>query len=125
MSFRTLLIIARSRIMDRVAISTAVRHVARRKPVCVGADVGGTWVRIAVWTGTRRVPTVVIPADRNLQKLPSVLHVLWRRRRWSRRRVASLVVASRGLWNVRERHALARRLREIEGRLRAHSEPHA
>jgi N-acetylglucosamine kinase-like BadF-type ATPase len=111
--------------MDRVAISAAVRHVARRKPVCVGADVGGTWVRIAVWTGTRRVPTVVIPADRNLQKLPSVLHVLWRRRQWSRRRVASLVVASRGLWTVGERQALARRLRGLAGRVRVISDAQA
>ena len=111
--------------MDRVAIPSAVRHEARRKPVCVGADVGGTWVRIAVWTGTRRVPTVVVPADRNLQKLASVLHVVWRRRRWSRRRVASLVVASRGLWTVGERQALARRLRGLAGRVRVISDAQA
>src|SRR5438128_12193734 len=102
--------------MDRVAIPSAVRHEARRKPVCVGADVGGTWVRIAVWTGTRRVPTVVVPADRDLQKLASVLHVVWRRLRWSRRRVASLVVASRGLGAGRWRPALARQPPGTAGR---------
>jgi N-acetylglucosamine kinase-like BadF-type ATPase len=111
--------------MDKVAIPSTVRHEARWKPVCVGADVGGTWIRIAVWTGTRRVPTVVVPADRDLKKLASVLHVVWRRRRWSRRRVASLVVASRGLWTVREQQALARRLRALAGRVRVISDAQA
>src|SRR5258705_11797439 len=86
---------------------------ARAGGVCVGADVGGTWIRIAVWTGADRVPTVVVPANRDLQELVSVLRDVWRRRRWTRRRVAALVVASRGLWTPAERQALAHRLRGL------------
>jgi N-acetylglucosamine kinase-like BadF-type ATPase len=111
--------------MARVAISAAVRHETRGKAVCVGADVGGTWVRIAVWADGRRVPTVAIPADRNLQELAEALRVVWRRRRWDRQRVASLVVASRGLWTVGERHALARSLRGYARRVRVISDAQA
>src|SRR4030095_10281714 len=89
---------------------------ARRGGVCVGADVGGTWIRIAIWTGADRVPTVVVPANRDLRKLVSVLREVWRRRRWTRRRVAALVVASRGLWTPGERQALAHRLRGVAPR---------
>jgi glucosamine kinase len=111
--------------MDRVATSTAVRHEAQRKPVCVGADVGGTWIRIAVWADGRRIPTVAVPAVRNLQALASALRGVWRRRRWDRQRVASLVVASRGLWTVGERHALARSLRGYARRVRVISDAQA
>src|SRR4029450_13634151 len=82
---------------------------------CVGADVGGTWIRIAVWTGADRVPTVVIPANRDLREFASVLRDVWRRRRWTRRRVAALVVASRGLWTPARR----------PGRAPARARPHA
>src|SRR5947209_13987333 len=74
--------------MARVATTSAERHAPRRKAVCVGADVGGTWIRIAVWA-EHRVATTVVPADRDLQQLASVLRAVWRRRRWSRRRVDS------------------------------------
>jgi glucosamine kinase len=111
--------------MDRVAIATAVRHEGQRKPVCVGADVGGTWLRIAVWTDGRSAPIVVVPAERNLQELAATLRDVWRRRRWSRRHVASLVVASRGLWTVGERRALARRLREYARRVHVISDAQA
>src|SRR5947208_828614 len=102
--------------MDRVAIAIADRHLSRGQSVCVGADVGGTWIRIAVWAGDR-VSTTVMPADRDLRQLASVLRAVWRRRGWSRRRVAALVVASRGLWTVGERQTLARRLRGLAGRV--------
>ena len=46
---------------------------ARAGDVCVGADVGGTWIRIAVWTGAARVPTIVIPANRDLRMLAADL----------------------------------------------------
>src|SRR5258708_35203982 len=96
---------------------------ARAGGVCVGADVGGTWIRIAVWTGADRVPTVVVPANRDLQELVSVLRGVWRRRRWTRRRVAALVVASRGLWTPAERQALAPRLRGLAPRVPAVPHP--
>jgi len=102
--------------MDRVATSSAERHASKRKAVCVGADVGGTWIRVAVWN-THRVTTSVVPTDRDLQQLASVLRAIWRRRRWSRRRVAALVVASRGLWTPAERRTLARALRGLAARV--------
>jgi N-acetylglucosamine kinase-like BadF-type ATPase len=98
---------------------------ARRNDVCVGADVGGTWIRIAVWTGADRVPTVAIPANRDLRELVSVLRDVWRRRRWTRRRVAALVVASRGLWTPAERQALAHRLRGLARRVHVVSDAQA
>ena len=81
-------------------------------PVYVGADVGGTWIRIATIRGGR-VATETIRADRDLRKLAARLQPVWRRHGWSRRRVEVLVVASRGLWTARERRALARSLREL------------
>jgi N-acetylglucosamine kinase-like BadF-type ATPase len=111
--------------MDRVATPAAVRHEAQSKSVCVGADVGGTWIRIAVWVNGRRGPTTAVPADRNLKELASALRAVWRRRRWDRQRVASLVVASRGLWTVDERHALARSLRGYARRVQVISDAQA
>jgi len=110
--------------MDRVAITFADRHPAKRQAVCVGADVGGTWIRIAVWAG-HRVSTTVVPADRDLRRLASVLRAVWRRRGWSRRRVAALVVASRGLWTIGERQTLARSLRGLAGRVHVISDAQA
>src|SRR2546428_2858243 len=107
--------------MDRVAILSAVRHEPGPKAMCVGVDVGGTWARVAVWTGARRARTLVVPADRSLQNLASILRAVWRRRRWTRRHVASLVVASRGLWTAGERRALARRPPRLAGRAHLHS----
>src|SRR3989441_10963919 len=101
--------------MDRVANLSAVRHEPGPKAMCVGVDVGGTWARVAVWTGARRPRTLVVPADRSLQNLASILRVVWRRRRWTRRHVASLVVASRGLWTAGERRGLARPPRGVAG----------
>src|SRR5262249_56328963 len=98
---------------------------ARRTDVCVGADVGGRWIRRAVWTGAARVPTVAIPAKRDLRALVPVLRDVWRRRRWTRRRVAALVVASRGLWTPAERQALAHRLRGLARRVHVVSDAQA
>ena len=110
--------------MDRVATTSADRHASRRRAVCVGADVGGTWIRIAVWA-EHRVKTIIVPADRDLQRLASVLRAVWRRRRWSRRRVAALVVASRGLWTPAERRILARALRGLAARVHVISDAQA
>src|SRR5262252_6840907 len=110
--------------MDRVATTSAERHASRRRAVCVGADVGGTWIRIAVWA-EHRVKTTIVPADRDLQRLASVLRAVWRRRRWSRRRVAALVVASRGLWTPAERRILARALRGLAARVHVISDAQA
>src|SRR5499426_707233 len=110
--------------MDRVATTYAERHASRRRAVYVGADGGGTWIRIAVWA-EHRVKTTIVPADRDLQRLASVLRAVWRRRRWTRRRVAALVVASRGLWTPAERQALAHRLRGLARRVHVVSDAQA
>src|SRR5437899_10975120 len=110
--------------MARVATTSAERHAPRRKAVCVGADVGGTWIRIAVWA-EHRVGTTFVPAGRDRQQLASVLRAVWRRRRWSRRRVAALVVASRGLWTPAERRTLARALRGLAARVHVISDAQA
>ena len=102
--------------MDRVATNSAERHGSKRKALFVGADVGGTWIRIAVWS-EHHVATTIVPADRDLRELASVLRAVWRRRRWNRRRVATLVVASRGLWTQAERRTLARHLRGFASRV--------
>jgi N-acetylglucosamine kinase-like BadF-type ATPase len=103
--------------MDRVAISLADRHGARRRDIWAGADIGGTWLRIAAWRGGRQVSKIVVPAERDLRRLAETLDAVWRRRRWTRRRVAGLVVASRSLWTKGERRSLARRLRRFANRV--------
>jgi N-acetylglucosamine kinase-like BadF-type ATPase len=103
--------------MDRVAISPADRHGRRNQAVWAGADIGGTWLRIAAWRGGRQVPRIVVPAERDLRRLADTLDAVWRRRRWDRRRVAGLVVASRALWTEGERRSLARRLRRFASRV--------
>jgi N-acetylglucosamine kinase-like BadF-type ATPase len=85
--------------------------------VVVGVDAGGTWVRVRAVTGGGRRTTIVQPASA-VPELATFLHSLWRRRGWSRGRVAALVVAARGVWLPRERRALARRLRGLAARVR-------
>jgi N-acetylglucosamine kinase-like BadF-type ATPase len=48
--------------------------------------------------------------------------MLWRRRGWSRARVASVVVGSRGIWTPAERRALAARLRPLARRVEVYSD---
>jgi N-acetylglucosamine kinase-like BadF-type ATPase len=110
--------------MDRVAAISAERHASGKRAIYVGADVGGTWIRIAIWA-EQQVATTVVPADRDLRQLASVLRGVWRRRRWSRRRVAGLVVASRGLWTPAERRTLARHLRGLASRVHVISDAQA
>ena len=84
---------------------------------CVGVDVGGTWVRVAARQGQGRVTTIVTPADRDLMRLAPLLRAIWQRRRWRRRDIAALVVASRALWTRPERRALALTLRGLAQRV--------
>src|SRR2546428_374292 len=86
-------------------------------PLCVGVDVGGTWVRVAASRGQSRIRTIVTPADRDLRRLAPLLRAVWQRRRWRRGDIAALVVASRALWTRRERRALAHALRGLAVRV--------
>src|SRR5437773_1064757 len=90
---------------------------------CVGVDVGGTWVRVAARRGQGRVTTIVTPADRDLTRLAPLLRAIWQRRRWRRRDIAALVVASRALWTRPERRALARCSRPRRPRARPPRRP--
>jgi hypothetical protein len=110
--------------MDRVDNHLRGKTRVQTKDRVRGADVGGTWIRIAVWA-EHRVATTIVPADRDLQQLASVLRALWRRRRWSRRRVAALVVASRGLWTPAERRILARAAADLAARVHVISDAQA
>ena len=73
------------------------------RPVVV-VDLGGTWVRVVASGPGRRVFRAPTPG---VAGLPAVLDRLWRRWRLSRRDVAALGVASRGIW-TRRRAARAR-----------------
>lgn len=96
-----------------------------RRPFCIGVDVGATWIRIAASKGERPLATTVVRADRDLRRLAPLLRAIWRRRGWRRHDVAALVVASRGLWTVRERRALALTLRGLAWRIEVISDARA
>jgi N-acetylglucosamine kinase-like BadF-type ATPase len=83
------------------------------RPVVV-VDLGGTWVRVVASGSGRRAFRAPTPGAAGL---PAVLDRLWRRWRLSRRDVAALGVASRGIWTTGERRALARRLRRFARRV--------
>jgi N-acetylglucosamine kinase-like BadF-type ATPase len=87
------------------------------RPICVGVDVGGTWIRVAASRGRRPMTTTVTRADRDLRRLAPLLRAMWRRRGWRPERVAALVVASRAIWTEPECRALARRLTGLARRV--------
>lgn len=80
----------------------------------VVVDLGGTWVRVAVSGAAPRTYRGPTPG---VAGLPALLDRLWRRWRLSRRDLAALGVASRGIWTRGERRALARRLRRFAPRV--------
>src|SRR5262245_22231117 len=86
----------------------------RRDGRVVVIDLGGTWVRVTATGGRRRTFKGPTPGPAGL---PALLDRLWRRWRLSRREVAALGVASRGVWTSGERRALARRLRRFAARV--------
>src|SRR5256885_13682201 len=88
------------------------------RPLCVGVDVGGTWIRVSASGGRRPATTTVTRADRDLRRLAPLLRAIWRRRGWRPDRVAALVVASRAIWTAPECRALARRLTGLAQRRR-------
>ncbi|HEY7203492.1 MAG TPA: BadF/BadG/BcrA/BcrD ATPase family protein [Methylomirabilota bacterium] len=80
----------------------------------VVVDLGGTWVRVTAAGGRGRAFRGRTPGPAGL---PALLGRLWGRWRLSRREVAALGVASRGVWTAPERRALARRLRRFAARV--------
>src|SRR4051812_4276784 len=87
----------------------------RQCRLAVGVDVGGTWLRVAAVEHGRHRETVAHRAPA-LPELATFLRTLWRRRRWTGR-VDALVVAARGVWLPRERHALGLALRQLGRRV--------
>jgi N-acetylglucosamine kinase-like BadF-type ATPase len=73
-------------------------------------DLGGTWVRVAVSGAPPRAFRGPTPGPAGLAAL---LERLWRRWGLARRDLATLGVASRGVWTRAERQALARGLRRF------------
>jgi N-acetylglucosamine kinase-like BadF-type ATPase len=100
----------------------AIRHI--RPSLAVGADVGGTRLRVIATKAGRPVAKLTMRAPR-LQDLEKFLHSVWETRGWTRRDVGALVVASRGIWTPRERRALARRLGSLARRVHVLSDAQA
>ena len=100
----------------------AIRHI--RPSLAVGADVGGTRLRVIATKAGRPVAKLTMRAPR-LQDLEKFLHSVWETRGWTRRDVGALVVASRGIWTPRERRALARRLASLARRVHVLSDAQA
>lgn len=89
-----------------------------KKPVGVSVDLGGTWLRVLALTGEgKRVFSLKAPAV-PLASLPSALRKIWRRRRVTHHEVKVLVVASRGVWTVRERARHEKMLKRLAKRVR-------
>jgi glucosamine kinase len=89
------------------------------RPLAVGVDLGGTWIRVVVLRDgrvTRRV--------KRASRLPQLAKFL-RSLLGARRRVASLVVAARGVWTATERARLRRRLRALAARVEVISDAEA
>jgi len=94
------------------------------RPLAVGADVGGTRLRLTAARDGRVVAKLSREAPR-AEDLEKVLRGLWRALGWRRRDVGALVVASRGIWTSRERRSLARRLARLAGRVEVLSDAQA
>ena len=101
---------------------SVIRHV--RSPIAIGADLGGTRFRlIAVQDG--RVAGRVATAAPPVTEVEKLLHSVWKAQGWTRRDVGALVVASRGIWTVRERRALASRLSRLAAHVQVLSDAQA
>src|SRR5262245_11359818 len=96
---------------------SAIRHGKRPdSEMAIGVDLGGTWMRVQARRGDRRLSLIAIRAA-PLQETGKLFRTLWRRRGWTARTVGALVVASRGVWTIGERRALAHRLRGLARRV--------
>jgi N-acetylglucosamine kinase-like BadF-type ATPase len=93
-----------------------IRHDPSASSLVVGVDLGATWIRVYALRGARTL------ARFNLRACPvhevcKLLRTLWARRGWTRRNVAALTVASRGIWTQTERRALSRQLGALARRV--------
>jgi N-acetylglucosamine kinase-like BadF-type ATPase len=95
----------------------------RQNRLVVGVDLGGTWVRVQALSEGGRVARVTTRAPRP-RDIRRFLHRLWRQRGWQGR-VASLVVAARGVWTTPERTAVRALLRGLGQRVHVISDAEA
>ena len=96
---------------------------AHAKRLAVGADLGGTWLRVVARDGAARVTRAQLRiAGRDpARALAEVLQ----QRGWTRARIGALAVAARGVWTARERADLRRRLRALAPRVAVLSDAEA
>jgi N-acetylglucosamine kinase-like BadF-type ATPase len=87
-----------------------------RSPIAIGADLGATRFRLLATRDGRAIRRLATSAPA-LSDLAKFLHGVWKQRGWSRRDVGALVIASRGIWTVRERRALAASLARLAARV--------
>jgi len=88
-------------------------HASRFPIAAIGADIGGTWIRVqALDASGRKVRSLKRPAPLP-ERLPSFLKEIFRR--WKARPVY-LAVASRGVWTAAERRRMAGLLRGLARR---------
>ena len=99
-----------------------IRHV--RRSIAVGADVGGTRLRLIAVDDGRIVRRLSTSAPR-VADLAKFLQAIWKTQGWTRRDVGALVVASRGIWTLRERRALAARFARLAPRVEVLSDAQA
>jgi N-acetylglucosamine kinase-like BadF-type ATPase len=85
---------------------------ARARSLAIGIDVGGTWIRILA-SAPDRNPVNTATRVAAVGDLPGHLQAVWQRHGWSRRDVAALVVASKGLWTRAECRRRARGLQRF------------
>lgn len=84
-----------------------------QRPIAVGVDLGGTWLRaLAVSLDGTRLRSFRGPAP-DLERLPDFLRTLWQRWRITPAEVAGLGVATRGVWTFSERRRQGGRLRRV------------
>jgi N-acetylglucosamine kinase-like BadF-type ATPase len=95
----------------------------RRNRLVVGVDLGGTWVRVLALAESGRDSRVTARAPHARDAAP-FLQRLWQQRGW-RGRVASVVVAARGVWTARERATVRARLRGLGRRVHVISDAEA
>ena len=92
----------------------AIRRAGRS--IAVGADVGGTRLRLIAAEDGRVIRRLSTSAPK-VADLAKFLQGIWKAQGWARRDVAALVVASRGIWTPRERRALAGGLTRLAARV--------
>src|SRR5712692_7737307 len=101
---------------------SVIRHKEGR--LAVGVDLGGTQIRVLAVADGRPWRRHQGPTT-DAAGLGNLLRKLWKREHWTVRSVASLVVASKGIWTHGERRALARRLGGLARRVAVVPDAHA